>query len=57
MVLCGDHVVSKCLGIDDTFFTAECMVRVEVKWCYAVSWLSIEFRLKFSGFQKIDFHV
>ena len=31
VVLCDDHVVTKCLGIDDTFFTAEWRGRVEVK--------------------------
>ena len=33
------------------------MVRVEVKQCHAVGWFSIEFRLTFSGFRKIDLHV
>ena len=28
---CDDCAVSKCLRINDTFFTAEWMVRVEVK--------------------------
>ena len=44
-----DHVVTKCLGIDDTFFAARWMVRMEVKKCHAVGWFSIEFRFRFSG--------
>ena len=57
VVLRDDHVVSKCLGIDDTFFTAEWMVRMEVNQYHAVGWFSIEFRFKLYGFRKIDLHV
>ena len=57
VILCDDHVASRCLGIDDTFFTAEWMVREEVKQYCAVGWFSIEFCLKFSGFRKIDLHI
>ena len=57
VVFRDDHVVSKCLGIDDTFFAAKWMVRMEVKQCHAVGWFSINFRFKFSGFRKIDFYV
>ena len=32
-------------------------MRVEVRQCHAVGQFSIEFRLKFSGFRKIDLHV
>ena len=56
VVLRDDHVVSKCLGIDDTFFIAEWMVRMEVKQCHAVGWFSVQLRFKFSGFRKIDLH-
>ena len=48
MVFRDDHVVTKCLGIDDTFFAAKWMVRMEVKKFHAVGWFSIEFRFKFS---------
>ena len=57
MIFRDDHVVTKCLGIDDTFFAAKWMVRMEVKQCHAVGLFSIEVRFKFSYFRKIDLHV
>ena len=57
MVFRDDHVVTKYLGIDYTFFAAKWMVRMEVKQCHAVGWFSIEFRFKFSVFRKVDFQV
>ena len=53
VVFWDDHVASKWLGINNRFFTAEWMMRVE---CEKVS-CSRLFFLEFSGFKTLNFYV
>ena len=46
-----------CCIINDTFFTAEWVVRVEMRLCHGVGWFFKEFCLEFSGFRKVDLHL